>query len=44
MDSIKKNIVINDYGGYSFIYELAKDLSLEHNVYFIFASDHNAHF
>lgn len=38
MDSIKKNIVINDYGGYSFIYELAKEISLEYNVYFIYAS------
>jgi len=34
----KNNIVINDYGGYSFIQELAKELSLDYNVFYTYAS------
>lgn len=33
-----KTIVINDYGGYSFIYELALQLSNEYNVYYLYSS------
>lgn len=34
----KNNIVINDYGGYSFIQEMAKELSLDYNVFYTYAS------
>lgn len=33
-----KTVVINDYGGYSFIYELALHLSFEYKVYYVYCS------
>ena len=38
MAAEKKNIILHDYGGYSFIYQLAKQLGLEHNVTYIYCS------
>ena len=38
MAAVKKNIVVHDYGGYSFIYQLAKQLGLKHNVTYIYCS------
>ena len=38
MAAVKKNIVVHDYGGYIFIYQLAKQLGLEHNVTFLYSS------
>ncbi|MDP2364024.1 MAG: glycosyltransferase, partial [Ignavibacteria bacterium] len=35
---MKKNILLHDYGGYSFIYQLAKQLGLEHNITYIYCS------
>jgi colanic acid biosynthesis glycosyl transferase WcaI len=38
MNSDIKNIVLHDYGGYSFIYQLAKQLSLTSRVFYLYSS------